>query len=137
LEWEPAYNDDRLAQASALAGLATEPEFDGPAPVLLMGDLNAPPDSPILRPVSDVLTDAWTAGGGDPNLASLRSDHPFAPLGADELIDRRIDHIFFRPGQPGQRCTAEAPRLAGDAVDGLDPSDHKAVVCDLGWVNRT
>lgn len=137
LEWEPAYNDDRVAQAGALAGLATGPELDGPAPVVVMGDLNAPPESPVLRPVSDVLTDAWTAGGGDPTLASLRSDHPFAPLEADELIDRRIDHIFFRPGRPGQHCAVDAPRLVGEAVDGLDPSDHKAVVCNLTWANRT
>ncbi len=136
LEWEPAYNDDRVAQARAVAGLATDPQLDGPAPILVVGDLNAAPDSPVLRPLRDVLTDAWIAGGGDPRGASLRSDHPFAPLGADELIDQRIDHVFFRTGQPGQRVTVTAPRLAGHPVDGLDPSDHLAVVCDIAWTNR-
>ena len=136
LEWEPAYNDDRIAQAGALADLATAPHLDGPTPVLVMGDLNAAPHSSVLRPLRDALTDAWTAGGGDPSAASLPSDHPYAPTEADELIDQRIDHIFFRPGRPGQRVTVTAPRLAGDPVNGLDPSDHKAVVCDVTWSNK-
>ena len=136
LEWEPAYNDDRIAQAHAVVDLATDPRLDGGAPILVMGDLNAAPDSPVLRPLRDALTDAWTAGGGDPTGVTLRSDHPFAPLEADELIDRRIDHVFFRAGHPGQRIVVTAPRLAGDPVDGLDPSDHRAVVCDLSWTDQ-
>ena len=65
----------------------------------------------------------------------MRSDHPQAPLEADELIDQRIDHVFYRPGQPGQRVTVSAPHLLGDPVDELSPSDHQAVVCDVGWTN--
>jgi endonuclease/exonuclease/phosphatase family metal-dependent hydrolase len=136
LEWEPAYNDDRIAQARAVADLATDPQRDGAAPVLVMGDLNAAPDSPVLRPLFDVLTDAWPAGGGDPKAVTLRSDHPFAPLEVEELIDQRIDHVLFRPGQPGHRVTVAAPRLAGEPIDGLDPSDHLAVVCDVAWTQR-
>jgi endonuclease/exonuclease/phosphatase family metal-dependent hydrolase len=136
LEWEPTYNQDRVAQAHALVDLATDPDLDGPAPIVVLGDLNAAPDSPILRPLREVLTDAWAAAGGDPAAVSLRSDHPFAPLEAHELIDQRIDHIFFRPGQPGQHVAAASPHLAGTPVDGLDPSDHLAVVCDLTWSNR-
>ena len=135
LEWEPAYNDDRIAQARFVADAATDPRLDGPAPVLVVGDLNAAPDSPILRPLRDVLVDAWEAGGGSPGAASLRSDHPFAPLEAEELIDRRIDHVLHRLGQPGQRVTVSGSRLIGEPVDGLDPSDHLGVVCDLRWTN--
>jgi endonuclease/exonuclease/phosphatase family metal-dependent hydrolase len=134
LEWEPAYNDDRIAQAQALA---TDPATDGPVPVIVCGDLNAAPDSPVLRPLRDALVDTWTAGGGDPAATTLRSDHPFAPVEADELLDQRIDHIFIRPGQPGLRITVESVALAGDAADGLDLSDHKAVVCDLSWTTKS
>jgi endonuclease/exonuclease/phosphatase family metal-dependent hydrolase len=133
LEWEPAYNDDRIAQAHALVELATDPALDGPLPVIVTGDLNAAPDSPVLRPLHDALVDAWTAGRGDPEAVTIPSSHPSAPVEAEELIDRRIDHIFLRPGQPRQRLVVESATLAGTAVDGVYPSDHRAVVCDLSW----
>jgi endonuclease/exonuclease/phosphatase family metal-dependent hydrolase len=136
LEWEPAYNDDRLAQAAAVADLATDRATDGPLPVIACGDMNASPDSPMLRPLHDVLVDAWTTGGGAVDAATLRSDHPHAPLEARELIDQRIDHVFLRPGQPGMHVSVDRVALLGDAVDGLDPSDHKAVCCDISWVSR-
>ena len=133
LEYEPAYKDDRIAQARRLADLATDPALDGPVPVIVAGDLNAAPDSPVLRPLRDVLTDAWSAGGGDPAAVTLSSAHPQAPLGAWELIDQRIDHILFRPGEFNQRVDVESPKLAGQPVRGVHPSDHRAVVCDLSW----
>jgi endonuclease/exonuclease/phosphatase family metal-dependent hydrolase len=133
LEYEPAYNDDRIAQAQALVELATDPALDGPLPVIVAGDLNAAPDSPVLRPLHDALIDAWTAGGGDPTAVTIPSTHPSAPVEAEELIDQRIDHIFLRPGQAKLRVVVESPRLAGAAVDGLYPSDHRAVVCELHW----
>jgi endonuclease/exonuclease/phosphatase family metal-dependent hydrolase len=134
LEYESAYNDDRLAQAQTLAELATDPVMDGPCPVVVAGDLNAALGSPVLRPLRDLLTDAWTAGNGDPTAVTLPSQHPSAPLEAGpELVDQRIDHIFFRPGQPGMRVLVESANLAGEPVGGLYPSDHQAVVCDLRW----
>ena len=76
LEYEPAYNDDRIAQVETVAGLATDPDLDGSLPIIVAGDLNAAPNSPILRPLSDVLSDAWSAGGGDPAAVTLPSSHP-------------------------------------------------------------
>jgi endonuclease/exonuclease/phosphatase family metal-dependent hydrolase len=133
LEYEPAYNDDRIAQAHALVGLATDPDLDGPLPVVVAGDLNAAPDSPVLRPLHDAFVDAWPAGGGDPTAVTLPSTHPSAPVEAVELIDQRIDHIFLRPGRPRQRPVVESATVAGAPVNGLYPSDHLAVVCDLSW----
>lgn len=133
LEYEPAYNDDRIAQAQALADLATDPALDGPLPVIVAGDLNAAPDSPVLRPLHDALTDAWAAGGGDPTAVTLPSTHPSAPVEAEELIDQRIDHIFLRPGRPRQQLVVESATIAGAPVHGRYPSDHLAVVCDLTW----
>ena len=134
LEYETAYNDDRQAQARTLAEVATDPAFDGASPVVVAGDLNAAADSPVLRPLRDLLTDAWTAGNGDPAAVTLPSQHPSAPLEAGpELVDQRIDHIFFRPGQPEMRVLVESANLAGAPVEGVYPSDHQAVVCDLRW----
>ena len=55
LEFEPAYNDDRIAQAETVADLATDPDLDGSLPIIVAGDLNAALDSPILRPLSDLV----------------------------------------------------------------------------------
>jgi endonuclease/exonuclease/phosphatase family metal-dependent hydrolase len=137
LEYEPAYNDDRLAQAQALVDLAANPALDGPLPIIVAGDLNAAPHSPVLRPLREVLTDAWVAAGGDPTAVTLPSSHPFAPVEATELIDQRIDHIFFRPGEWAQRVVIQSPTIAGTPLDGLHPSDHLAVACDMSWTGRS
>jgi endonuclease/exonuclease/phosphatase family metal-dependent hydrolase len=134
LDYGVAYTDDRIAQGALIADLATDPRFDGPCPVLLMGDLNAAVDSPVLRVVTDVLTDAWSAGDGPADAVTLPSTHPSAPLAAGpQLIDQRIDHIFFRPGHEDLRVTVDAVQLAGEPVEGVFPSDHRAVVADLRW----
>jgi endonuclease/exonuclease/phosphatase family metal-dependent hydrolase len=134
LEYGVPYTDDRIAQGAFVADLATSPRFDGPCPVLLMGDLNAAVDSPVLRPVGDVLTDAWVAGGGSLAAVTLPSSHPSAPLEAGpELVDRRIDHIFFRAGREDQHVLVEGVQLVGAAVEGVYPSDHRGVVADLRW----
>jgi endonuclease/exonuclease/phosphatase family metal-dependent hydrolase len=64
----------------------------------------------------------------------LPSSHPSAPLEAGpQMVDQRIDHIFFRPGREDQQVLVEAVRLAGEPVGGVHPSDHRAVVADLRW----
>jgi endonuclease/exonuclease/phosphatase family metal-dependent hydrolase len=133
LEYESAYNDDRMAQAQALADLATDPALDGALPIIVAGDLNAAPNSSVLRPLREVMTDAWRAGGGDSAAVTLPSSHPSAPLEAAELIDQRIDHIFYRPGEWAQRVTVESAITVGAAVDGIYPSDHRAIACQLSW----
>jgi endonuclease/exonuclease/phosphatase family metal-dependent hydrolase len=134
LDYGVPYTDDRIAQGAFVADLATDPRFDGPCPVLLMGDMNAAAASPVLRSVGDVLTDAWIAGGGDADAVTLSSSHPSAPLEAGpEMVDQRIDHIFFRLGREDQQVLVEGVQLAGDSIAGVYPSDHRAVVADLRW----
>jgi endonuclease/exonuclease/phosphatase family metal-dependent hydrolase len=134
LDYGVPYTDDRIAQGAFVADLATDPRFDGPCPVLLMGDMNAAVDSPVLRRAGDVLTDAWSAGGGSADAVTLPSTHPSAPLEAGpQMVDQRIDHIFFRPGREDQQVLVEGVRLAGEPEGGVHPSDHLAVVADLRW----
>jgi endonuclease/exonuclease/phosphatase family metal-dependent hydrolase len=134
MDYGVPYTDDRIAQARLLAELATDPRYDGPCPVVVAGDMNAALESPVLRPLRDVLTDAWIEGGGAADAITLPSTHPSAPLEAGpQMIDQRIDHIFFRPGREDQRVIVEGVRIAGDSVDGVFPSDHRAVVADLRW----
>ena len=137
LDYATAYSDDRLAQAALLADLATDPAADGPCPVVVLGDLNAAADAAVLRPLRDVLTDAWSAGGGSADGVTLPSSHPSAPLEAGpELVDQRIDHVFFRPGHEDQLVNVESVAIVGEAVDGVFPSDHRGVGADLRWRDR-
>lgn len=131
-EWEDRFAGDHLAQCRELAALATDPSLDGPLPVLLIGDLNAEPGQSELDPVLDAMTDTWTLAGGDPAAITFDSSLPIAEPGAEKQFDRRIDHVFARPGRPGAPLRATRAVIAGDRpIDGVYPSDHYAVVVDL------
>jgi endonuclease/exonuclease/phosphatase family metal-dependent hydrolase len=132
LEWEPHFAADQVAQARALAGLATDPRLDGPLPVLVTGDMNAAVEHATIAPLTEALVDTWAAGDGDPGATSLDSRLPFAPVEAAHLIDRRIDHVFARAGRRGGSVGVLGVFLAGDRpVNGVHPSDHYAVGVDL------
>jgi endonuclease/exonuclease/phosphatase family metal-dependent hydrolase len=100
---------ERLAQAAHLLDLLAA--VDGPAePTVLLGDLNAGPDSPELRLLTTVLVDVWAAvgrGRGD----TFEARHPLA----------RIDHVLV--GGP-------VTPVAAEVVDSR-ASDHRPVVADL------
>jgi endonuclease/exonuclease/phosphatase family metal-dependent hydrolase len=131
VEWEPEYTDDQLAQTRALAKLLLDPALDGPLPVVLAADLNAPPGSPEVRALTDVMVDTWVAGGGDPLGVTLSSRNPFAPPEARRQIDRRVDYVLARPGTSGRAVVVERAFAVETPVDGLPPSDHYPVVVDL------
>ena len=78
----------------------------------------------------------WRFGPGSSGstAAGRLSGHPQAPLTAGlQLVDQRIDHIFFRPGREDQHVRVEGVQIVGDPEDGIYPSDHRAVVADLTW----
>jgi endonuclease/exonuclease/phosphatase family metal-dependent hydrolase len=121
-----------LAQCRALAALATARRLDGPLPVLLLGDLNADVGRPALAPLLAAMVDTWSAAGADPGAVTFDSAVPYARHDAPDLIDRRIDHVFARPGRPGMHLPVNGAFLAGDwPCGGVYPSDHYAVGVDL------
>jgi endonuclease/exonuclease/phosphatase family metal-dependent hydrolase len=131
-EWEARFAEDHLAQTRCLAALATDARFDGPLPVLLLADLNAAPDQVELAPLRDAMVDTWEAAGADPDAVTLDSRLPIAPRDAVKQLDRRIDHVFARPGRPGLPLRVDGAFLAGDRPFGtVYPSDHYAVGVDL------
>jgi len=130
LDWEPELGSRRPAQAGALVRLVTDPARDGRLPVLLTGDLNTSPETPEIRALTAVMTDAWAAANGDEPGHTLRTANPLAPRAAWQ-IDRRIDYVLARPGSPAHPVVVERAFLAGEPVGGLHPADHDAVVADL------
>ena len=127
-----ARTEPDAAQCRALAALATDQRLDGPLPVLLLGDLNADVRQPPLAPLLDAMVDTWSAAGADPGAVTLDSVLPYAPRDAPHLLDRRIDHVFARPGRPGMHLPVHGAFLAGDRpCGGVYPSAHYAVGVDL------
>lgn len=99
---------DRLKAVEALPELvAEEPE----TPTLLLGDLNALPDSAPLR---RLLAAGWQVAG-DPGA------HPTFPASAPQ---RQIDYILYRPAHRWRVLAVWAPEEAA-------ASDHRPIVARL------
>jgi endonuclease/exonuclease/phosphatase family metal-dependent hydrolase len=132
LDWEPEPAAKRLTQARALAELVTDSSRDGHLPVILTGDLNAPPASAEVGVLTDVMVDAWVAARGVGDAGhTMSASNPFSPREAPQF-DQRIDYVLARAGRPEQPVVVERASLAGDRPpDGLHPSDHYAVVADF------
>lgn len=132
IDWELEFAAQRLAQTRTLAALVADPSRDGPLPALLTGDFNAPPTTPEIQVLTQVMVDAWVEAGraADPG-HTLSTSNPLAPRAATHLIDQRIDYILARPGTPGRPVAVQRAFLAGEPQDGVYPSDHYAVVADF------
>ncbi|TMR99793.1 endonuclease/exonuclease/phosphatase family protein [Nonomuraea basaltis] len=98
--------NERLEQVRAIQPLVAPRE----EPVVLTGDLNARPDAPEIRALSESLTDAWPrAGAGD------GYTYPVAVPSA------RIDYVF----------TSADVRVKSATVATSDASDHLPLFVDL------
>ena len=107
-------------------------------PVVIAGDFNAVPDSDEIRMATGraappragvLLSDCWEHVGADDG-CTWRRDNPYQ---ADTAWpQRRLDYVFVSWPRPKPIGNPVAAWLAGvDAVDGVVPSDHAAVVVEL------
>jgi endonuclease/exonuclease/phosphatase family metal-dependent hydrolase len=131
LDWEQDHSSHRLAQSHALEALFADTALDGRQPVVLAGDLNAPPDSAEIQALTATMADCWARGTREPGY-TYSAGNPHIRRG-DWHTDSRIDYVLARPGTPGRAVDVQHVTLAGlNAADGLPvPSDHYAVVVDL------
>src|SRR5262249_43470758 len=99
---DPAVRTRQVAEMLAIIG-------DPATPTLVMGDLNAPPTAPELRPLLQRLHDAWMA----PEQEGLTypSDKPV----------KRIDYVLV----------SNHFRARSASVPATEASDHRPVVVDL------
>jgi endonuclease/exonuclease/phosphatase family metal-dependent hydrolase len=130
----------RVAQVRALCRLVAErranPEHS--YPVVVGGDLNATPDSDELRLLTGrtqppepglVFTDAWEVAGEGPGW-TWDAANPY--LAETAWPRRRLDHLLVSWPRPKPLGNPVRCWLAGVApVDGVQPSDHFAVVAEL------
>lgn len=141
LDWQFDQSAVRAAQTRAVAELVFELRND-PAtgfPAVLLGDLNAVPDSDEVRQLTGasappipnlVFTDAWLAvGNTDPGWTwSGHNPH----LADSTWPNRRIDYVFVSWPRPKPMGSIGRCWLAGqEPRDGVVPSDHYAVVAEL------
>lgn len=92
----------------------------GAVPLVLAGDFNAIPDSQVHKLLTATLADVWTSARS--TAGPDGTYHAFT--GA---ADRRIDWILVRGFEPLTAQTVPGGR------GGRYPSDHSAVVAELGW----
>ena len=130
----------RQLQAEALLRVvdAIRGDPDTTLPVVVGGDFNAPPDSDEIRlltgrragPVKNlVLSDCWEQAGEGPG-TTWRRDNPYQTSTA--WPDRRLDYVFVSWPRPKPVGNPVRAWLAGvEAVGGVHPSDHAAVVVEL------
>jgi endonuclease/exonuclease/phosphatase family metal-dependent hydrolase len=130
LDWEVDRQEQRQHQAEELLQVLTSSELSGPMPVILAGDLNAPPDAVEIASLTSAMTDCWALARTDPG-HTFASDNPYVPDG-DWHTDSRIDYVLARPGRPQDSLQVESATLAGlPALGKTVPSDHYAVVVEL------
>lgn len=131
LDWGREYGEQRVAQTRSLAHVTANASRSSSLPSLLVGDFNAPPNTPEIRLLSDTLVDAWVAamGNRDPGV-TLSSRNPLAPRDAWQ-IDRRIDYIFARPVAVDRGIVVDRAFVVSDGPSDPPASDHYAVVADI------
>lgn len=130
----------RSAQAAAVARFVAERRGnpDVGFPPVLAGDLNAVPGSDEVRSLTGtapvpvpglVFQDAWEQCG-DGTGHTWSAANPY--LADAAWPGRRLDYVLVAWPRPRPLGNVMACRLAGTRpVDGVQPSDHYAVVADL------
>jgi len=115
---DPSVRATQVLEMRTLVDAATHP-------LLLLGDLNAPPDAPELQPLFGALTDTWGTGvedrdgdGGTPGVGRAPSPGYTYPSDAPT---RRIDYVLASPGF----------RVLRTWVVVTDASDHHPVMAEV------
>lgn len=117
------HNDatERLAQAREIVDLIGASDD----PVVLLGDLNATPEAPEIRTLTDTLVDAWQAAGNGPGY-TYPTENP----------DRRIDYIMRSPDVVVRAVAVLTSSLAATASDHLPVVGHLALPGDRVGIGR-
>jgi endonuclease/exonuclease/phosphatase family metal-dependent hydrolase len=144
LNWKLHHGSTRLLQVRFIVERIFElaPVNDQQLPAVLMGDMNAEPDSDEIRYLrglatvagnSVYFTDAWGYAGAGPGYTFDRRNR-FAALAHEP--PRRIDYIFVRGPDRKLRGEPIGTRLAFATPEGepggeIWPSDHFGIVTEL------
>ena len=139
VNWRFDQSDVRQEQSREIARFVAE-ATGGEYPPILLGDLNAPPDSDEVRMLTGraavpvpglVFHDAWEVrGDGGPGFTWTNAN---AWARGDLEPDRRIDYVLVGWPARGGAGHVTSCRLVGEPSGGLDPSDHLGVLAELRY----
>jgi endonuclease/exonuclease/phosphatase family metal-dependent hydrolase len=141
LDWQYDASAARVAQARAVARYVGARRGDPTTgyPPVVTGDFNAVPDADEMRlltgrtagPVPGlVFQDAWDVAGEGGTGVTWTRENPYCVDAA--WPQRRLDYILVGWPRPRPLGNPVACRVVGtEPVDGVQPSDHYAVVADL------
>jgi len=111
----------RLAQVKELLA---DPA-NTPKKVVLVGDLNAQPTSPVVSQVLAArLKDAWATAGKGAGYTCCQAEKL---KNKTSILDRRIDYVFAETGLQVRKAKLVGQQKS-DRIGGLWPSDHAGVV---------
>jgi len=138
LNWKLDQGWVRERQVRALCDLALRRAPAGGFPPIVVGDMNAEPESAEIRFVtghqslegrSVCFLDAWArVGGGDGRTWSNRNGYARREVEPD----RRIDYVFVGvPPRDGRGRLLASRVVCDDEVDGVWPSDHFGVYAEI------
>jgi endonuclease/exonuclease/phosphatase family metal-dependent hydrolase len=140
LSWRADHSGIRQAQVAEICRFVRE-RRPRSFPAVLLGDLNADPDSDELRtltgrrtaPVPGVMfRDVWAAVGNDRSTPTWSNENPFAAASLD--LDRRIDYILVAaPKAAGCGHPLTASVFGDEPIGGMLGSDHFGIVADLRY----
>jgi len=122
---DPTVEDIRNAQAAEI--------LQGPAntrlPVVIMGDLNAPPNSSTNNLfINAGFEDTWNKVGEGPGVTAEQNPDL---LNAVSLLNQRIDYILFKNGWEPIEAELVGESQKDRTKTGLWPSDHAGVSASL------
>ncbi len=139
LNWKLRHGWVREQQVVALSDFALRRRPKGGFPPIVVGDMNAEPDSAEIRYVTGLQSiggwsvaflDAWRVAGGPGAGATWSNANPHARAERDP--DRRIDYVFVGLPRRDGLGQIQACRVVCDEPEaGVWPSDHFGVYAEL------
>lgn len=137
LSWKADENAIRMKQTLELEAFMGEKAREVPA--VLMGDLNAGPDTPAVTYLRETLKWCDTFETKNPREAGLTWNYrnPYAEAEREKMAERRIDYIFIRE-RTGPFRKIKSSRVVFDKPSGnVWPSDHFGVMTEFTKSSRS
>jgi endonuclease/exonuclease/phosphatase family metal-dependent hydrolase len=138
LNWKFHHGNVRERQVLAVARFIDEFSAGVFLPPILVGDLNADPDSAEVRFLcglqslegeSVYFQDAWRIAGDGSAGITWDNRNPFAAT--EREPDRRIDYVLVGLPREGRGRVEDARLVMNEARNGIYPSDHFGVIAYL------